>query len=504
MAHTLDQAGSGQLRKNSLGARDIVFFVMAAAAPLTVMVAVAPIALLIGGVGAAAGYLAAGLVCIVFSYGYTRMAKHVHNNGAFYSYVRHGLGKPAGVAAALVALLSYTGLILSTFGVFGGATADTMSTMFGIDAPWWVWGLIGAAIVAVLGYQSIDLGAKVLAVLLVAEVAVLAVLCAAVLFQGGADGLSLEPFAPSNVFNGNMGAVLAVAFAAFCGFEATAIYRSEARDPDRTVPRATYVAVTFMALFYGFVLWVIVMAFGVVDTVPTVAANPVAPFFTAMDTYVGGFATDVMRLLLITSGLAALLAFHNAINRYGYALGREVVLPRVLAKVHDRHGSPYAASMIQTVICVVAVIGFGIGGAQPLTQLAAWTAGIGVIGIVSLLSLTSLAAAVFFLRPGRDRNPVTAAVSLVAMVLLIGCLALVLLHLDIATLTTNKVVNTTIVALPVLTFVAGLVYAAILRSARPELYAALGTTDADEPVREEKTFTEPSAPATPFAGPAAV
>ncbi len=45
-----------------------------------------------------------------------------------------------------------------------------------------------------------------------------------------------------------MGSVLALAFGAFIGFEATAIYREEARTPNRTVPRATYVAVGFLGL----------------------------------------------------------------------------------------------------------------------------------------------------------------------------------------------------------------------------------------------------------------
>jgi amino acid transporter len=42
--------------------------------------------------------------------------------------------------------------------------------------------------------------------------------------------------------------------------EATAIYREEARTPDRTVPRATYVVVGFLGLFYASISWVIIQA----------------------------------------------------------------------------------------------------------------------------------------------------------------------------------------------------------------------------------------------------
>ena len=40
-----------------------------------------------------------------------------------------------------------------------------------------------------------------------------------------------------------MSGVLAFCFAAFMGFESTALYRPEARRPERTIPRATYAAV---------------------------------------------------------------------------------------------------------------------------------------------------------------------------------------------------------------------------------------------------------------------
>lgn len=129
---------SGQpnaLDSSSLNSRDIVFFVVAAAAPLTVMVAVAPIALLIGGIGAPAGYLCAGLISTVFAIGFTKMARHVHNNGAFYSYIRMGLGKVAGLGSALVAVAGYTLLQISTYGLFGAVTKATMNDFVGVDYP---------------------------------------------------------------------------------------------------------------------------------------------------------------------------------------------------------------------------------------------------------------------------------------------------------------------------------------------------------------------------------
>ena len=47
---------------------------------------------------------------------------------------------------------------------------------------------------------------------------------------------------------------------------------------------------------------------------------------------------DSASLLFCTSLFAALLAFHNAVSRYGFALGREGVFPRVFARTSRRTG----------------------------------------------------------------------------------------------------------------------------------------------------------------------
>ena len=52
-----------------------------------------------------------------------------------------------------------------------------------------------------------------------------------------------------------------------------------------------------------------------------------------------------MRVLIVTSLFAALLAFHNAITRYTYALASEGALPRRLGRIHPVHKSPYIAGI---------------------------------------------------------------------------------------------------------------------------------------------------------------
>lgn len=173
-----------------------------------------------------------------------------------------------------------------------------------LDIPWLPVSLVGLLVIWYGGYRSIDSGAK----LLVAETGILVLLAAGVLLTGGAHGLSLDSFAPGNVFDPGEAVVLAFAFAAFTGFESTVTYRREVRDPERPVPRVTYLAVGFLGLLYAFIVWIVIQAFGNAEVVGAAVKDPGGLFFSAITTYVGSWAADLMHIFIITSVLASLLA----------------------------------------------------------------------------------------------------------------------------------------------------------------------------------------------------
>lgn len=475
-ATTEARAGSApDLRPGTLGTADIAFFVVSAAAPLTVMAGVAPIAIVLGGIGAPAGYLLAGVTLAIFAVGFTTMSRNVRSGGAFYAYITRGLGKPVGMGAALLAMIGYNGMEIGVYGLLGTATADTAHALWGIDIPWLPVSLAGLLLIWWGGFRSIDFGAKVLGVLLLAETGILLLLAAGVLIKGGQGGIGLDSFAPGHVLVPGTAAVLAFAFSAFTGFESTVIYRREARDPARTIPRATYIAVGFLGLFYAFIVWTVIQAFGDEAVVAAATDDPGGLFFAAITTYVGGWAADLMHVFIVTSILASLLAFHNAINRYGLALSEEGVLPTALAKVHPRHRSPHVAGIAQTVLGAAVVLGFAAAGADPYTQLLLWVNTPGMIGLMALMLLAAVAVPCYFRGishgEGRMRTvvaPVTAAVLLVVAIWLVVS--------KVALFTgASPAVNTVLVALVPAVFLLGIALALWLRRSRPEVYAGFAT-----------------------------
>jgi amino acid transporter len=383
--------------KGSLGVGEIVFMVVAAAAPLTVIGGGAPLGILIGdGAGYPLNFAISAVILLLFSVGLSTMSRAVPKPGAFFTYIGYGLGRPAGVGGAWLALLTYTAVQVAVYGYLGFSLNLTFTTLGAPEVPWWIYTLAVIGIVGFLGYRDVQLSAKVLAVFLIAEVGVTLALSGAVMVSGGAEGLSLVPFTIPAWASGSPGIGLMMAFAGFIGFESTAIFRDEAKDPDKTIPRATYAAVIVIGLLYSFASWALVMAWGPTQVLDVAAADPGGMLMATANKYLGVVGASVMQGLLLTSLFACVLSFHNVLTRYQHAMGNVGLLPHRLGTVHGSHGSPAFSSLVQTATAAIFMLLFMVLGLDPVMQVFTWFSGISTIAIVALMALTSVAVVVHF------------------------------------------------------------------------------------------------------------
>jgi amino acid transporter len=229
-----------------------------------------------------------------------------------------------------------------------GYFAQLVASSHGIKLPWEVWAFAAIALMGILGYRQIDVSARVLSVLMVAEVSILALLDIAIVIRRGSAALPTTSFNPHTVPSTGIGISLMFALISFVGFESAALYSEEARRPERSVPLATYCAVILIAAFYTLTSWTAVGAIGPAQLHRVAGQQLGNLFFGLSGSYLGSVAATVMQVLLCTSLFAGLLAMHSASNRYMFVLGRDSVLPRPLSAVHARYGSPYRASLVQT------------------------------------------------------------------------------------------------------------------------------------------------------------
>ncbi|HEU4757239.1 MAG TPA: amino acid permease, partial [Agromyces sp.] len=215
---------SGDLGHRRLGVPSVTFMIIAASAPLTVVAGGVTTTFAVTGViGVPLSFILLAAALAVFAVGYAAMSRYVTNAGAFYAYIAQGLGRPFGVGASIVALVSYNAMQIGIYGLFGFQASMFLEAKLGIVTPWWLWILVCIVVVGILGVNRVDLSAKVLGALVALEfVAVL--VFDLVALAVAPEGLSTAALQPSNLFVPGVGAVLAFGIAAFMGFESAAIY----------------------------------------------------------------------------------------------------------------------------------------------------------------------------------------------------------------------------------------------------------------------------------------
>ncbi|BAI74428.1 amino acid transporter (plasmid) [Azospirillum sp. B510] len=465
-----------RLSRNSIGLAHIVFFVVAAAAPLTAVVGASPAAFAFGnGAGVPGAFVLAGLLYIIFSAGFTAMSHHVGGTGAFYVYIAQGLGRHLAVGGALISLLTYSSVQIAVYALAGVFIAGTMEG-FGVSLPWFVWSFVMLFLVHLCGQRNISFSGKILGVAMILEFVILAMLDVGIVIQGGGpDGLSLHNFAPSVVFGPGLGIALVFVVGSFIGFESTAIFGEEARNPAVTIPRATYLAVLLITVFYAFSTWAIAQYYGAAQIQQEAMNNKEALFFVAAEKVLGGWSVALMNGLLVLSFFACVLSFHNTLNRYFFALGREGVAWHKLASIHPVHGSPNVAGNLQTLSAGAIMAAFVLGGADGFAVVFSWMSALAVLGILAVQILVSMAIVAYFRRNHRGEHSLvtTFIMPILALVGLIGAFFLVTENLELLTGSDSHIVQSFPVI--VLAFgLGGLVLARVIRLCKPDLYENLG------------------------------
>ncbi|MDG4832995.1 APC family permease [Solwaraspora sp. WMMD1047] len=468
---------STRLAADRLGVPAVLVFVLSAATPLTVVVGVVTTGYATTGlIGIPVAFAAVGVLLAVFAVGFVAMGRQMANAGAFYPYVAHGIGRPAGVGAAWVALVAYNLLQVGLYGAVGAAAGPLLGSWFGWSLSWWVIALAAWSVTAVLGLSRVELNGRVLAVLLLAEVAVIVVYSLASLAHPAGGVVSVQALAPQNLIGPGAGALLVLALLGFVGFESSVVFSEESKDPRRTVPAATYLAVGITALLYVLASWAVTVATGPGQVVDRSRDESTGLVFNLAGAHLGGELVAVGQLLFVTSIVAALISFHNTVARYMFALGREGVLPARLGWTTMHGNAPANASLVQSGLGLAVIVGYAAGGHDPLVHLFFWAGTSGGLGVLFLITTTAVAVVGFFARrpSGESRwRRVVAPVIALAALLVVVALAVTNFGLLLG-VPEGHVLGWGVPAGYVGVGVAGTLWGLRLRARRPEVYAAIG------------------------------
>jgi amino acid transporter len=464
-----------QLR-GSIGTFELMFTVLAYNAPLSVFIGGIPVVMLVGNrLGAPVALLAGGAVVAMIAFGLTCMSSRLKRSGGFYSFISAGLGKVPGLAAGFAATICYFVAILVAAAFAGIAARTLIEGVFGGPAiPWWITSVLLLAVTSYLGYLNINLSAAVLSFFLVLELLIMGAYVIAVIAHGGGpQGFGLESFTPEQIFAGSVPLAFMLGIGMFGGFEATVIFRDEVRNPDRTIPRATFGVVGLMAGMYALLGWIFINSYGPGTVMAIVTDDPAGSATESIRQFTGEWAYYATAILMFTSAFALLLAAHNITSRYIFNLSSDGILPRVWSTVHPRHKSPAAASVAVTGASFVALAFFIVFQVNEQTMYAR------VVGVYSylllvILSMVALAIAWFLLREPEGGKVRAAGISTgIGFAIVASVLVLATKNFSLLSGATGALAVFLIVLIWGLV-VAGGALALRLRTTRPDVYRRIG------------------------------
>lgn len=462
------------LAPGRLGAAAVAFFALAATAPIAVLINVVPAAYATGGGPLVPlSFLAAGVILIFFAVGWSAMAHRAPFAGALYTYVTRGLGRPAGIGAAWLALVCYQALQLGFYGMLGVAATPLLRSWFDVGAEWWMVAAACWLLVTLCGTIRSEVVSGLAALLVLTEIAVAAGFTAANVIAPADGGLTRASVVPAGLDMTTFGLLLAVALLAFAGFETTGPYAEESIRPRRDPGLATYAVVATVAVLLAAASWSLSAATGAARITEVSRARGSELLFDLAAERLAPWAVTLGRLMLLTGLLAAVLALHQAMARYLFALGRERVLPAGLGHTSPRTLAPRSASLTQSAVAALLLAGAALAGVADPPLAGRRLVIAGGLGLLVLLVATSVAALLHLNQVPNGEGAWARFVAPVLSTVGLGSIG----YLAFRDLGALFGVRGEVWILPVVlagVVLVGAAHALVLRRARPVIYAGIG------------------------------
>jgi amino acid transporter len=305
------------------------------------------------GVAAPLTILAAGVAVVFLAMVVAEFTRAEPSAGSFITYVESGLGARAGAVTALLVTVGYTVAMAGVFTMSGGMVTMTLAHFSSLNVPWEPLAIVFTVLATWVTAKGVKLSTTAVGVALVAQIAVMLVVCAITLIDQ-ASHLSSAPFDWGQLSGGLKGLSrgFPLALYMFIGWENGPALAEECHDPKRTVPRALFLSIAIGTVL--FVLFAYATVTGFHDNVSSIGRTSV-PFLTVADHDLGKVAV-LAWIAGIVSVLAALIAGSSSQARMLYDAGRSGLLPARLGRLQRETSTPVNA------LIAMAVIGLSIIG----------------------------------------------------------------------------------------------------------------------------------------------
>ncbi|MDH3424792.1 MAG: amino acid permease, partial [Gemmatimonadota bacterium] len=310
-----------------------------------------------------------GAVTLLTAFAYAELAAAIPEAGGGYAFVRRAFPGAVGFTAGWMLWFAYTvACSLYALGFAGYFWEFFLKYMPGVaEGAFGVTGETGAGLIVtfVIGFTFVRLnargaGATGLAenILTVSKLIILAVFIAYGLRAVGAEPAeAMEAFNP--FFPEGMGGVLVamgLTFIAFEGYDLIATVAEEIKEPERNIPRATFISLAVTVVMYLLIIFVSLGAVRPPDGGPAwrfLGDNGETAIVRAAEGFMPAFGVAVIVFGGLLSTMSALNATIMASSRVAFSMGRDRWLPAAIATIHPERRTPHVAIFATGAILLV-------------------------------------------------------------------------------------------------------------------------------------------------------
>jgi amino acid transporter len=350
-----------RLAYRSIGFWEALAMSVAAMGPLLGALGVAPLIASQAGFSSPFIFIVCWVAMFIVAITIARFSRVLPSAASIYTYISKGLGERAGFLSAWLSYMYYFAfepLLLLGFGLFAESAFDFV---FGISIAWWVWVIIGWAIVLALSVIGIKLSMRVdLILAVITDITLLVVSIGVIASVVGNGDFTLSPLSPTHAPTDFTGLSLAIAFGVliFLGFEQSFTLSEEVRDPHGHVPRAIYTALALVGIVLFTATFAMTIGFGQEGqgALQEAFGNEGTPWWELVRIHLSPGWRTALQLVTVVSILANTIASHNAVVRIQYGMGRAGALPKPLGWTHRRYRTPVVAIVVQSGLSIAVTL----------------------------------------------------------------------------------------------------------------------------------------------------